>query len=168
MTALYVYRRFWVRHTGLLAFLGLVFVYGCFELWRASRAPSGDTSNGIMFGVIFVGGSLYAIRQTLQDHRDLVVSLLRNDSDGTLTASAFDRLRAVEITGPASAFTDWRLYRKPIGRRGAAYFIHVDCALWPRPLRFDLKPGTDVAGLREVAPEAVAEVEAIHAPAAKA
>ena len=167
MSILYVYRRFWWRHIGLLAFLALVFVYGCFELWRASHAPSGDASNGIMFGVIFVGGSLFAVRQTLQDHRDLVISFLRNDSDGTFTASVFDRLRAVEITAPPSAFTDWRVYRKPIGRRGAAHFIHVDCALWPRPLRFDLKPGTDVAGLRQVAPEATAEVEAAHAPAAR-
>lgn len=167
MTSLYVHRRFWGRHVGLLAFLALVFVYGCFELWRALRAPSGDASNGIMFGVIFVGGSLFAVRQTLQDHRDLVVSLLRNDSDGSFTASVFDRLRAEEITAAASAFTDWRLYRKPIGRRGAAFFLHVDCALWPRPLRFDLKPGTDVTGLRQVAPEAIAEYEAIHAPAAQ-
>jgi len=165
VTTLYVYRRFWGRHIGLLAFLTLVFVYGCFELWRAARAPSGDTSNGVMFGVIFVGGSLFAVRQTLQDHRDLVISLLRNDSDGTLTASVFDRLRAVEISAPASAFTDWRVYRKPIGRRGAAYFIHVDCALWPRPLRFDLKPGTDLTGLRSLAPEAVADFEGPVAPA---
>ena len=165
MTTLYVYRRFWGRHIGLLAFLTLVFVYGCFELWRAARAPSGDTSNGVMFGVIFVGGSLFAVRQTLHDHRDLVISLLRNDSDGTLTASVFDRLRAVEIGAPASAFTDWRVYRKPIGRRGAAYFIHVDCALWPRPLRFDLKPGTNLTGLRSLAPKAVADFEGPVAPA---
>ncbi len=166
MTALYEHRRFWGRQIGLLAFLVLVFFYGCFELWRALHQPAGDASNGILFGIIFFGGSLYAIRQLLQDNCDLVVTLSRNDGDGTLTASVFANFRAATITAPASAFTNWRLYRKPIGRRGFSFFIHVDCPGWPRPLRFDMKPGTDITGLRQVAPEAIAELQAAHAPAA--
>jgi hypothetical protein len=168
VTALYDHRRFWARQIGLVAFLVLVFFYGCFELWRALRQPSGDVSNGILFGVIFVGGSLYAIRQLLQENRDLVVTLARNDADGTLTASVFSNFRAEIIVAPASAFTNWRLYRKPIGRRGFSFFVHVDCAEWPRPLRFDVKPGTDLTGLRQIAPEAMAELTAAHAPGAPA
>jgi hypothetical protein len=167
VTRLYLHRGFWGRYIGLLVFLGLVFVYGCFELWRAWHVPSRDTSTGVMFGVIFAGGSLYALRQVLEENRDLVVTLARDAVADTLAAAVFARVNTTPVTAPTAAFTNWRLHRKTIGRNRIAYFIHVDCTGWPRPLRFDLKPGTDLAGLRQLAPAVVAEFDAAIAPVAK-
>jgi hypothetical protein len=160
---LYVWRGFWGRYIGLLIFLALVFVYGCFELWRAQTG--GGDSSGVMFGVVFLGGSLFALRGVLQENRDLVVALARPPDSSDLVVTVFARFNVTEVTAPPGAFSNWRLHRKTIGRNRFAFFIHVDCSAWPRPLRFDLKPGTDLAGLRGLAPEAVAEFEGPIAPA---
>jgi hypothetical protein len=168
VTVLFRHRGFWPRHIGLLVFLVVVFVYGCFELWRAWKMPSADASNGVMFGVLFVGGSLIGIRQVLADNRDLVVALARNEAEGGLVASVFSRVRTVEITAAPADFTNWRLQRKSIGRSRVVFFVHADCRAWPRPLRFDVRPGSDLAGLRALAPEAIAEFEAATAPAGAA
>ena len=117
-----------------------------------------------MFGIVFVGGSLFAFRQLLEEHRDLVVTLDRNDADGTLVATVFGPFGATPLAGPVADFTGWRLYRKPVNRRTVALFILADFAGRVRPLRFDLKPSNDLAGLRGLAPEAVAEFEAAVAP----
>lgn len=168
MTRLYVHRGFWGRYIGLLIFLALVFVYGCFELWRVWTLPGGDTSSGFMFGIVFVGGSLYSLRSVLQENHDLVISLTRDDHAPHLVVSVFARFNAAEITAAPAAFSNWRLYRKTIGRNRVAFFVLADCTACPRPLRFDLKPGTDLTGLRALAPEAVAEFEGPIAPPAKA
>jgi len=165
VTRLYVHRGFWGRYVGLLIFLVLVFIYGCFELWRVWTLPGGDGSTGIMFGIVFVGGSLYSLRGVLQENRDVVISLARKANAPDLVVSVFARFKAAEITAPPEVFSNWRLHRKMIGRNRVAFFILADCALWPRPLRFDLKPGTDLTGLRALAPEAVAEFESPISPA---
>ena len=55
--------------------------------------------------------------------------------------------------------TNWRSHVK-IGKRNArTFFVHADLAGYPRPLRFELRPAVNVAGLRSVAPEAIAEYE---------
>jgi hypothetical protein len=159
VTELYVHRGFWVRYVALLIFLALVFVYGCFELWRAAYQPGAGASGGIMFGIFFVGGSLYALRIVLQENRDLVISLARNNENGELAASVFARFNAADVAAPPSAFGNWRLDLKKLGRNRVAFFIHADCTAWRRPLRFDLKPGTDLSGLRTLAPDAIAEFE---------
>ncbi len=169
MTRLYANRGFWVRNALLILFLIVVFIYGCWELWRASHVASGEAGTGVMFGVVFAGGSLFALRQLRDDHRDLVASLDRNDATGELVAAVWKPLGAEKIVAPPSAFTDWRVHVKLLARgRQKAFFLHVDYAGRPRPLRFDLKPGTDTAGLRQLAPEAIAEFEAQTRPAAPA
>ncbi|MEJ0097628.1 MAG: hypothetical protein WDM84_06500 [Bauldia sp.] len=167
MTRFYANRGFWVRNALLILFLIVVFLYGCFELWRAFHVSSADSTTGITFGVVFAGGSLFAFRQLTDDHRDLVATLDRNDTTGELVAAVWKLAGAETIAAPPSAFTGWRVHVKTLGKVGRAYFLHVDAAGRQRPLRFDLKSGTDLAGLRQIAPDAIAEFEAQTRPAAK-
>jgi hypothetical protein len=157
VTRLYANPGFWARNTLLVLFLVVVFFYGWWELWRASRGPSADASTGFMFGVVFIGGSLFALRQLYEDHRDLVATLDRDDKTGKLAAAVWQPLGAEKLVAEPGEFTDWRLHTKLAGRGSRTYFIYVDFPGRPRPLRFNLKPGVDVTGLRQLAPEALAE-----------
>ena len=157
MTRLYANPGFWLRNALLILFLVVVFLYGWWELWRAFRGPSADPSTGIMFGVVFVGGSLFALRQLYEDHRDLVATLDRDEATGRLVAAVWQPLRAEKLVAEPGAFADWRLHVKLGRRNNRAYFIYVDFPGRPRPLRFDLKPGVNLAGLQQLAPDAVAE-----------
>jgi hypothetical protein len=159
VTRLYTNPGFWVRNALLIVFLVAVFFYGCFELWRAYFHPSGDTSTGTLFGVVFAGGSLFALRQHFEDHRDLVATFDRDDETGRLAALIWQPLGGRQLMGEPAEFKNWRLHTK-LGRRNArSFFIYVDVDGYPRPLRFDLKPGVNVDGLRAVTPETIAQFE---------
>ena len=82
----------------------------------------------------------------------------RDEATGALVATLW------QPTGPlrlaAGELSNWRSIVKIAGRKTRTFFIYADHAAHPRPLRFDLRQGTDLTGLRQIAPEAVAEYEA--------
>jgi hypothetical protein len=124
-------------------------------LWRASQAAGGDASSGATFGVLFIGGGIYAAWHLANDWRDLIVELDRG-TDGSLTASRWTPFGPRAITG---GFGNWRFYVKLVGRSRREFFLYVDHPSAPRPLKIELRPGMDLSGLRQVAPEAIAEYE---------
>ena len=160
MTRLYANRGIWARSIGLGVFLVVVMLWGIWELWAAARGPSANATSGGMFGVIFLAGGVYALYQLATDWRDLVAALDRDDATGALVATVWRPTGPLRLTAPAGELRAWRSFVKVAGRNARTFFIYADHAGHPRPLRFDLKAGTDLTGLRQITPEAVAEYEA--------
>jgi hypothetical protein len=163
MTSLYRNTGLWTRSAAYLAVIAAAFLWGVFELWRASQAGSGEASSGAMFGVLFIGGAIYALWQIVGEWRDVAVSLDR-DADGALVATVWQPTGPKKVTGD---FRNWRFHVALASRNARLYFLYADNAAMPRPLRFELRKGIDLAGLRTIAPGPVEEYEAAIAPAAK-
>lgn len=140
------------------AVLIVVGIYGVWELWAASQAE-GDTTIGYMFGLVFVGGSVYAMRQIISDGRDLVALLDRDETTGQLIVTLWRPLWLERLTVEPGQLSGWRFHVK-IGKRNArTFFVHADHPDYPRPLEFDLREGVNTDGLRALAPEAIDEFD---------
>jgi hypothetical protein len=165
MTKLYENSAVWKRTIGFGVFLFLVFLWGLWELWSAWG--SSDATSGAMWGVLFAGGAIFAAYQQIAEWRDVVTRLARNDATGALTATVWAPTGPLTLTGAPGEFTNWRPYVKTSGRM-KTFYIYVDFARHPRTLRFDIGPKGDLTGLREIAPDVVAEFETTsgRAPAA--
>lgn len=161
MTPLYRNPGIWTRSIAYLAVIAAAMLWGVFELWRAAYAEGGDASSGALFGVLFIGGGVYSLWQIVGEWRDLVVALDR-DADGTLVATLWSMAGPKKISGP---FRNWRFHIAVAGRNTRLLFIYADHPDVPRPLRFDARKGVDLAGLRTVAPDAVADHDAAVQPA---
>ncbi len=161
MTRLYRSPGVWTRTVAYLDVVVAALLWGIFELWRAAYEQGGDASSGALFGVLFLGGSVYAIWQIVGEWRDVAVALDR-DTDGTLVATQWSLTGPKKIRGE---FRNWRFHVAIVKRNAPVYFIYADHTARTRPLRFDLRPGVDLTGLRSVAPEAVAEYETTLQPA---
>ncbi len=161
MTPLYRNPGIWTRTVAYLAVVVAALLWGIFELWRAAGEQGGDASSGGLFGVLFIGGSFYAVWQVFGEWRDVAVALDR-DTDGTLVATQWSLTGPKKIRGE---FRNWRLHVAIVKRNAPVYFIYTDHPALPRALRFNLRAGVDLAGLRTVAPDAVAEYEAKLQPA---
>lgn len=156
MTLLYNNRGYWWRNTISMVVLALIAVYGAFEIWRASNAPTGTDTEGYLFGFGFIGGSIWGGWQLIEEARDRVMGFAR-DAGGRTLVTLWRPFSIVRLTGDASALANWRLHIS-IGKRNLrTYYIQADHKDHPRPLVFDLRRGTDLAGLKLVAPDAVAE-----------
>jgi len=158
VTRLYENRNIWPRSIGLGIFLVVVLAWGIWELWAAAHGPSTNATSGAMFGVLFLAGGVYALYQLATDWRDLVATLDRDEATGALVATLWQPSGPLRLA--AGELRNWRSFVKVAGRKTRTFFIHADHAAYPRPLRFDLRQGTDLTGLRQIAPEAVAEYEA--------
>jgi hypothetical protein len=159
MTELYHDRSIWKRSAAYVGIVIVAMLWGVWELWRAWHGPAAEASTGTMFGVLFLGGGAYSLYQLNVDWRDLVVSLTRDDITGMLTATLWQPTGPLMLTAGPGEIRNWRSHVKIARRNARTFFIYADHPRHPRPLRFDLKPGTDVEGLRSVAPEAVADYE---------
>jgi len=160
VTRIYANPGFWRRSTLSIGVLILVAIYGIWELLSAARGPSEAATTGYMFGAIFFGGSLYALYQLYGDWRDLVATLDLDEASGRLIATLWQPQGPLKLPAGPGQLTNWRPHIK-VGKRNArAFFMYADHAAYPRPLRFDLRPGVDISGLRRIAPEAIAEHDA--------
>src|SRR5262249_49673424 len=74
MTRIYENRRFFLRQNISVVVLALAFAWGIFELWQAFASAAGD-STGAMFGVLFVGSSIYGFYTVWTDNRDVIAIL---------------------------------------------------------------------------------------------
>jgi hypothetical protein len=155
MTELYANPGIWKRTFWYGVVIVAAFGWGLFELWQGSRTAGGDAQSGALFGVLFIGGGIYAVWQVMTDWRDVIVSLER-DADGATVAKVWSLTGPITVDGP---FTDWRYHVTVAGRRTEVPWIFVDTPDWQRPLRIDLRQKADLAGLRTIAAEAVAEYE---------
>ncbi len=160
MTPLYRNPGIWTRTVAYLAVIVAAALWGVFELWRATHAESGDVQSGALFGVLFLGGSAYSLWQIFGEWRDMVVALDRDDS-GALVATIWSPTGPRKISGE---FHNWRFHVALASRNTRLFFVYADNAAAPRPLRFDLRKGVDLTGLRSVAPGAIADYDAATQP----
>ena len=153
---IYEQRGFLLRMRLSTGVLVLAFLYGLWETYGALTGP--DTNNGLIFGVLFIAASFYGGFQLMKDFGDSVATL---DRDGdTLTATLWRPWGTLKIAGPRERFTNWRFHIVMAKRNQRMPVIRVDHPDYPRPLAMELKPGvTPLDGLRDVAPDAVADYE---------
>ena len=156
MTLIYDNRSLWRRNAILMAVVVGAVLWGVWEFWHA--AHGGDASTGSMFGVLFLVGGGYSFYQLLSEQLDVVTSVER-DAAGALTITAWRLQGPLRLAGP---FSNWRPHVRMSGRQ-RQLLLYVDAADHARPLRFELGPKSDLAGLRTIAPEAMAEYEAMAA-----
>lgn len=173
MTRIYENRGFWWRQTLSLMAVILVALYGAWELWSATtstqeyHSPVGELfglgDDRYLFGIIFLGGGLYAIWQLINDSTDTVASLDVDEATGKATATLWRPLQKMTLTADLAGISDWRLYVKIGNRNMRTALVYANFPGYPRPLQFDLRR-TDVEGLRKIAPEAVADYERATKP----
>jgi hypothetical protein len=172
VTRVFENRGFWWRQTLSLIAVILIAVYGAWELWSATFStgeyvsPMGELlgigDDRYAFGILFLGGGIYAAWQLIEDSRDTVATFAMDDKGASVT-TLWRPLRSLTLTADAGAVRDWRFHVK-IGKRNArSFFIYADHSSYPHPLQFDLRRN-DAEGLRQVAPDAVAEYDAATRP----
>lgn len=159
MIRIYENPGFWRRAWLSIGFLVAAIIWGFWEFWSAATGPADGATTGYLFGILFVGGGLYALYQLAEDWRDLVSSLDLDEETGAMLATVWQPQGPLKLAARKGQITNWRSHVK-VGKRNArTFFVHADLVGRPRPLRFELRPAVDVAGLRRVAPEAIAEYE---------
>jgi hypothetical protein len=159
MTRIYENRHFFLRQNISVVVLVLVFVYGIFELWRAFTS-AGD-STGAMFGVLFLGGSVWGAYTLWSDGRDVVASLDADLAARRILITLWGPFSRKRIDEPLDDIVEWRFWVKTGTRGQKSYFLHAVTPSNPRPLQIELKRGRPVPdGLRQIAPAAIEEFEA--------
>jgi hypothetical protein len=155
MTEIYRNSGIWKRSVGYVVVIVAAMLWGVFELWQGSHAAGTDAQSGALFGVLFIGGGIYAVWQMMTDWRDVITSLERG-ADGVVVAKVWSLTGPIAVEGP---FHNWRYHVTIAGRRTEVPWIFADTEDWERPLRIDLRQKADLTGLREIAPDAVADYE---------
>lgn len=121
----------------------LAVIYGVFELWMAYRAGPDKAGYGYLFGIFFIGGGIYGMRQLLADHSESVVSL-DADGDGKAVVALWRPFRPKRIETRLDRLTDWRPYARKT-RASVIPMVLADNPEHPRPLQFETDAGVTVA-----------------------
>jgi len=157
MTRIYENRGFATRMNISCVVIAVAVLFGCWELVGAYRSESPAGTN-LLFALLFLGGAVYATKQIRDTAMDSVSSL---DVDMTTRSASIILWRPFSskvITGSLDRLTDWQFQlRSGRVRTPILTAHHPD---YPRPLEFELRPGTAVSEeLRKLAPDAVAAFE---------
>ena len=159
MTRLYENRGYFLRQNISLVVLVVVFVYGIFELWRAFTSSGGD-STGAMFGVLFLGGSVWGFHTLWSDGRDAIAILDADLAARRLEFTLWSPFSRKRIAERLDDIVEWRFWVKAGSRGQRSYFLRVMTPSNPRPLQIELKRGQAIPeGLRQIAPAAIEEFE---------
>ena len=158
MNRLYAVPGHWWRNTGSIVVGVLAGLWGVWELWSAAQGPSDQATTGYLFGVAFVGGGIYAIRQVIVDAADRVMTFDRDPATGATLTTLWRPFWTESLAADSDGgIRNWRMH-VTLGKRNVrTFFIYADHKDYPRPLQFELRPGIDPSGLRTVAPEAIDE-----------
>ncbi len=156
MTVVYELRGYMRRQAISLGLIAVIFVYGLWELFNgATRA---DTI-ALLFGLVFVGGAAYAFRQITNDARDQV-GLLEMREDGSTIATLWRPFGVLRLQAQPGELNDWSYHVKPAGRAMKKRYLQAAHPKHPRRLHVELRPDVVITdGLRELAPEALAEYD---------
>ena len=160
MTRIYDNSGFAMRMNISAAVIVLVMIFGVWELWAAFNAGPEAGTSGYLFGLLFIGGGIYGMKQTLEDARDMVVAFDADQAGGNGVASVWRPFVPRRIEGSLRQFTNWRFHVKIPRANMRTYVLLADHPASPRPLQFELRRGAPVSdGLRGIAREAIAEFE---------
>jgi hypothetical protein len=117
----------------------LAMIYGVFELWMAYRAGP-DAGYGYLFGIFFIGGGIYGMRQLLSDHADSVIAL-DAEPEGKAVIALWRPFRPKRIDTRVERLTEWRPYARKT-RSMVIPMVLADTPDYPRPLQFEADAGT--------------------------
>ena len=142
------------------AVVAFAFIFGLWELWAALRPGSEGGSYGLLFAALFIGGSVYAMRQMLTDYADIVTALDADRPANRTAISVWRPFGPKRIEGDLDRLGNWRFEtQKPRGDARIATIL-ADHPGHPRPLRFEVGRGLPISDdLRALAPDAVAAYE---------
>ena len=159
MTRLYEHRGYILRQNISVVVLAVVFVYGVFELWRAFTS-AGD-STGAMFGILFLGGSVWGFYTLWTEGRDVVAAFDADLATRQAVITLWGPFTRKRFAEPLDGIVEWRFWIKTGSRGQKTYFLFATTPSNPRPLQIELKRGQPVPdGLRQIAPAAIEEFEA--------
>ncbi len=156
-TRIYQQRGFIARQRFSTAILLFAFFYGIWELVASFTQP--DSANNALFGVLFIGASIYGVVRLMRESGDVVSALDSIDDGRRLAVTLWLPWGSRTIAGPREQFTNWRFYIAIAKRNQATPLIRFDHPDNKRPLTILLTPDTELEGLRKVAPDAVADYE---------
>jgi hypothetical protein len=132
-------------------------LFGVWELWSAWRAGGSDVTN-YLFAAFFIGGAIYAAKQLLDGAANTVVALDADMSTRQAVITLWKPFSSKTISGSLDEFTDWQFQTRP--GRGRTPLLSTHHPRHPRPLEFELTPGSRVSQeLQALAPEAVEAFE---------
>jgi hypothetical protein len=161
MTQLYGTPHLALRLNGSIVVLVIVILYGFWELWRAFVAAGTPDSTGALFGILFIGGGLYGLKQTWDDNRDRVAAFSADAAAGRGLVALWRPFSALRIEAPLDQFTNWQFHVKVGSRNLRTYFFLFRAPGYPRNLQMEFQRGEKPHQVfRQMAPSAVEEFEA--------
>ena len=136
-----------------------VIIFGFWDL-SGSFFFAVDDPAGAMFGVLFIGGGIYGINRTLTDNRGFVAAFDADFAAGRGAIMVWRPFRPLRLAIGLAEIAGWRFWVKTGARNARSYYLLASLPSHPRPLYLELPRGVAAsAGLRRLAPEAVAEFE---------
>ena len=159
MTRLYSDRGFAARNWASTAILIVAMAWGILEIVRAKMGISDES--GYFFGAGFLAAAAYGGYRMLADARDTIFRLEADFGSGQSVVTLWRPWGMQRLAAPLDALTGWRMYIAIKTRQHRTYLLRVDHPANPgRPLHIELRPAvTPLDGLRQVAPEAIADFE---------
>ena len=159
MTRIYDDRGFVLRNWASMAILIGAVAWGLVEIVRYQTGASDST--GLLFGVGFLAASAYGGYRLFAEARDTIVRFETNSDGGQSVVTLWRPWGLQRLAAPMAALGGWRMYIALKSRNMRTYLLRVDHPANPRPLQVELMPGkTDLAALRRLAPQAIADFEA--------
>jgi hypothetical protein len=147
-----------VRSSISLAILSAVLLYGALELWHAAFGAGSTTAS--LFGVIFIAGAVYGLRQTMAETKDLVIIFDADPETGRAEIHLWRPFGRKVIETTLDKITGWRLWVQAGPRGQKAFLLLAKEASYDGTLRFALARGQAIPDLlREIAPEAIEDFE---------
>jgi hypothetical protein len=141
-----------------LAILTAVFIYGIWEIWHA--ATVGGDPTAYLFGVAFIGGSLYGLNTTLKETRDLVIAFDADPVSRAAVLALWRPFHRKRIETSLDRIAGWRLWIETGSRGQRTYYLLARDPSHDGTLRFTLQHGMAIPDLlREIAGEAIEDFE---------
>ncbi len=158
MTRILEFRGMVTRSNISLAILSAVFLYGVLELWFAMSETGDQTA--LIFGVLFIGGTMYGLRQTINETKDLVIIFDADPESGAAQLDFWRPFGRKRIETTLDKLTGWRLWVQTGTRGQRAYLLLAEEPSHPGTLRFVLRSGMTIPDLlRRIAPRAIEDFE---------
>jgi hypothetical protein len=141
-----------------LAILTAVLIYGVWEIWHAATVSNDPTA--YLFGIAFIGGSIYGLNTTLKETRDLVIALDADPATRAAVLTLWRPFHMKRIETSLDKLTGWRLWVEVTARGLKTFHLLAREPSYDGTLRFTLQRGMEIPEvLREVAREAIEDFE---------
>jgi len=137
------------------------FLFGLYELWAAVGAGPEGSGYGYLFALLFIGGSIYGMRQLMAEHAGWVTAIDADSGTGRSVIFVWRPVVSRQIAGGLDRLQNWRYEVVDVRRNLKAPMLLADHPDRPKPLKLELGKGIVATDeLRALAPRAFAKYEA--------